>query len=689
MRTESKVIFLSVIAGMFVWIADAVLDCFFFYKGPFVDLLILNVPLHEVYVRLVSMVAILILGLVAARLITKRKKVEEELRRAHHEWGGIFQAIGHPTVILDQDQNIIAANYATLRTTGRSEQELQGKKCYEIFHETDQAQEGCPLKTMLKSGHLETVEMEIQTLGGVFLVSCTPVFDDSGCLQKTIHIATNITEAKRAEEALRQERDFNRRLIQASPAFIVSISPDGRTLMMNDAMLQTLGYTEKEVAGKDYLSTFVPEADREMLADIFKRLVSSKEPTINENRVITKGGRELLVEWHGRQVFDVNGEVEYFFGVGIDITERKRVEEELRFTKFSIDHMTEAAFWIGPDARFIYTNEAACRSLGYTRDELLSMSVHDIDPNFPKETWPEHWRELKTRRFLTFESRHRTRDGRIFPVEITINYLEYNGREYNFAFARDITDRKRAEEAVRMAEVGKLASGLVHEVRNPLNAMRMQIAVIRNRFKRPHDGDMKTAITQLQRLEHEVLRVQQLANDFLAYGRPASDNPETIELSQVVSDVAEFVKPEFEQIGVHVDVTMGADAGRLSVRMDLSKLRQMLLNLAENARQAMTGGGMLKINCDKHSDQEVRIQVCDTGRGIPPEQLPRVFDVFYTTKDEGTGLGLAIVKRTVEAAGGHVEVESEVDHWTRFEIYLPLATEAPPAQAGAEREGNS
>jgi signal transduction histidine kinase len=216
--------------------------------------------------------------------------------------------------------------------------------------------------------------------------------------------------------------------------------------------------------------------------------------------------------------------------------------------------------------------------------------------------------------------------------------------------------------------------------------MRMQIAVIRHKLGQPDQRNINLAVTQLEHLEHEVSRVQELANDFLAYGRPASDHPQIIELAQVVSDVAEFIKPELEQTGARIDVTVGENSGILTVCMDLSKLRQVLLNLAGNARQAMAHGGRLSLGCDMPSSREARIQVRDTGCGIPPEQLPRIFDAFYSTKDEGTGLGLAIVKRTIEAAGGRVQVESEVDHGTCFEIYLPLATEASPAQAGVKME---
>ena len=135
-------------------------------------------------------------------------------------------------------------------------------------------------------------------------------------------------------------------------------------------------------------------------------------------------------------------------GIIRDISQQKRAEELLRLTQFSIQRSSEAAFWITPDGRFFYVNEAACRSLGYSRDELLEMTVHDIDPGFPKGIWTEHWENLKRRGSFSIESYHRTRDGAIFPVETTVNYVKFGGREYNCVFARDITERKRVEEVL-------------------------------------------------------------------------------------------------------------------------------------------------------------------------------------------------------------------------------------------------
>jgi PAS domain S-box-containing protein len=130
---------------------------------------------------------------------------------------------------------------------------------------------------------------------------------------------------------------------------------------------------------------------------------------------------------------------------------RKRVEEALRLSDFSFERSSIPAVWIKRDASIWRVNEAACHTLGYSRDQLQSMHVYDIDPDFSGEVWSEHWQALKQQKTITFISRHRTKDGRIIPVELTLNYLEFNGEEYNFAFSRDISFRQQAEAELRQA----------------------------------------------------------------------------------------------------------------------------------------------------------------------------------------------------------------------------------------------
>jgi PAS domain S-box-containing protein len=176
-----------------------------------------------------------------------------------------------------------------------------------------------------------------------------------------------------------------------------------------------------------------------------QHVIATRAPVTMTHTHYDAAGKEVSVEVTAAPVFDQSGEVTHIIETCRDITERKQVERALRLTQFAVDHAGDAVFWLTRDARFFYANLQACRHLGYSREELLSMTVHDIDPNFPAEAWPRHWEELEQRKSFVFESLHRTKDGRLVPVEITVNYLEFEGNEYNCAFARDISVRRRAE----------------------------------------------------------------------------------------------------------------------------------------------------------------------------------------------------------------------------------------------------
>jgi len=164
--------------------------------------------------------------------ITTRKKAEEDLKKARRDWEDIFQAIGHPAVILDSEHNIILANHAVAKITGKTTEELKNRKCYEVFHGTNQPPEGCPIKKMLASKNLEVAEMEMEALGGIFIVSCTPVIDVNGNLRKIIHIATDITDRKRAEEALKKsEKELKKRIKELEEFYDIAV---GRELRMKE-----------------------------------------------------------------------------------------------------------------------------------------------------------------------------------------------------------------------------------------------------------------------------------------------------------------------------------------------------------------------------------------------------------------------------------------------------------------------
>ena len=132
--------------------------------------------------------------------------------------------------------------------------------------------------------------------------------------------------------------------------------------------------------------------------------------------------------------------------------ERKQAREDFQLTQFSVDNSTDAVYWMGPDAKFIYVNHAAVAALGYSKKELLTMTVHDIGPEFPADIWPAHWAELKEKKSFVIQTIHQRKDGSTFPVEITVNFIQFGSKEINCAIAKDITERIRAEEALRESE---------------------------------------------------------------------------------------------------------------------------------------------------------------------------------------------------------------------------------------------
>ena len=211
------------------------------------------------------------------------------------------------------------------------------------------------------------------------------------------------SERKRAEEALRtsetelrKEQEFSRLLLDTSPALIVAIGLDGKTLMMNQALLDILEYTKEEIVGTEYMNTFVPEEDREMLATVFQQIIKKGKATVNENWIRSKSGRTYLVEWHGRTVHN-KSDFDFFLGVGIDVTDRKSAEEELKKSEVKyrtiVENTNDAIYIHDFEGNIIDVNENACRMVGYKKDELIGSHLSKID-----KVW--HLPEIKSLRNL-------------------------------------------------------------------------------------------------------------------------------------------------------------------------------------------------------------------------------------------------------------------------------------------------
>ena len=366
-----------------------------------------------------------------------------------------------------------------------------------------------------------------------------------------------------------------------------------------------------------------------------------------------------------------------------------QTEEALRLTQFSLDHAGDAVFWLCPDGRFIYANLTACDRLGYSRDELLSMTVHDIDPNFPAEVWPEHWQQLKQRGSFTFESRHRAKDGRVFPVEITINYLEFAGREYNCAFARDITQRKWAEEELQKAyeelearvqrrtaelarsnaDLQQFACGASHDLQEPLRMMGSYLQALEEDTRDKLDEHARDFI---QLSLSAAQRMQQLIDGLLlyAYVGTRADEFQTVDSNEIVDQAIEDLGEMIRQDGAEV-----TRENLPTVTADPILLGQLFQNLIGNAVK-FHGPQRPRVHVSAEpSGDELVFSVRDNGIGIEPKHLSRIFVVFERLHPAdtypGTGIGLAICKRVVQRHKGRIWCDSQPGKGTTFHFSIP------------------
>ncbi len=261
--------------------------------------------------------------------------------------------------------------------------------------------------------------------------------------------------------------------------------------------------------------------------------------------------------------------------------------------------------------------------------------------------------------------------------------------------ARNLEYLSQVESTIRysrkLAALGRLSAGVAHEVKNPLNSMMIHLELLRQHVSpsvaavgRGRAGGRGTlgltadvpagpppeALQHVDVIAREIRRLDEVVQGFLKFTRPEDLKLQPVNLSELVREVVPIVAPEAERRQVHIAVDASAAP---EVNGDPAMLRQALLNLALNACQAMPDGGTLRISCEGVRDRRVKIVVADTGVGIKPDHLQRIFDLYFTTKADGSGIGLSMVYRTVQMHDGEIEVQSTPGKGTTFTILLPRA----------------
>ena len=277
--------------------------------------------------------------------------------------------------------------------------------------------------------------------------------------------------------------------------------------------------------------------------------------------------------------------------------------------------------------------------------------------------------------WINAELKHRKKDGTVFPVEISAGLLDVGNKKYILALDRDVSERKKAEEALQRTEqmkmVGELATGLAHEIKNPLAGIKASMEVLSNESTFS-DEDRNVLLKVIE----EIKRIEALLKELLSFARPPVPQLTDVDVNSVIEAVLVLLAQDkqFAQNNSNgINIIRNFDKYLPEITADPMQLKQVILNLIMNSIDAMPEGGTLGVR--SYFDREahsIHIEVSDTGKGIEEKMIDKIFQPFFTTKPKGTGLGLAITKRLVDEHNGRLSVVNCPGGGTIIRVSLPL-----------------
>jgi PAS domain S-box-containing protein len=467
---------------------------------------------------------------------------------------------------------------------------------------------------------------------------------------------------------------------------LATVSESGRLTFASAACQQLLGCAPSALVGRLLVELGAPE-DQEALDRALGAIAASSSLCL-QARLMRADGSRVAVEIRGRVRRASEGAAPEIVLALRDVTARQEHEEALRFATFAVERFSDPAYLVREDARIVYANAAASKMLGFTNAELLEMPIYVLNAETPKTAWPAVWKALKDVGRRTFETHHRAKDGTIIPVEISANYLEFDGREYSCSFARDIRGRKEIEQRLRQSEkmeaIGALAGGVAHDFNNQLTSIMGYSEILREAV-----GVDSEAATLVDNVLLSARRAADLTRQLLAFSRKGKYVVERVDVNGLVREVATVISRTTDK---KIQIQLSLESRSSAVEGDASQLQNAFLNLALNARDAMPDGGTLRFftgddgpdvgtsadpshGFDLSSEHYVEVRVSDTGAGMDEATRSRMFEPFFTTKEQGkgTGLGLAAVYGTVKSHRGALRVESARGKGTSIHVYLPTA----------------
>jgi len=627
------------------------------------------------------------------REITDRKAALEALAQREEQYRAIFNASADAMVLRDTDLKLVDTNAAFLARHGVRREEVIGSTGIRFI-----TPEHAPAVEALMRAALagRGAAIEAQTLahdGGVLDIEVRAVPMDYRGQPHVLSIARDITERKRAEQALRASEEQYRSIFEVATDALQLLDADCRVVDVNPAYERMYGRRRADVVGKS-IEQLVPAPFRAERLALVRRALAGEAVEVQ-----TTGFRDdgTTFDMEVRTIPFRHRGAPHVLGIARDITDRRAREEALRASEEQyrtiFNASADALILWDSSLRRVDVNPAYERIFGWTRDEVVG---HSFEHRAVGADYAESRLEL-VRRALAGEMCHAEVDsirknGERFRAEIHVIPIRYRSEPHALAIVRDITERRRAEEerarleaqlrqAQKMEAIGQLTGGIAHDFNNILASIMGYVVLAEERAQ--DAGDTKTA-GYLQHALDSCRRARDLIQQMLTFSRGRRGEPRPLNLCELVQDTASLLRSSMPST-----IVLDFDCDRTTppVLADEVQAGQVLLNLAINARDAIGTTGTLRIgvrplhasglvctSCRRaFAGRLVELTVVDNGCGIDPAMIDRIFEPFYSTKEtgKGSGMGLSTVHGIVHEHGGHVVVESEVGHGSAFRVLLP------------------
>ncbi|HEX5736197.1 MAG TPA: PAS domain S-box protein [Blastocatellia bacterium] len=621
-----------------------------------------------------------------------------ESARAVQVWRQVFEHARWGIVIANPAEGRLeAVNSAYADMHGYAVEEMKGMPLIDTIAPEARKDWDRNVRVTHEKGHNIYESLHTRKDGSRFpvLMDIAVIKDEAGyVLYRTANVQ-DLTERKRAEEALKQSEERYRELFENANDIIYTLDLEGNLTSVNKAGERITGYSREELLNKPIASIVAPEY-MEKMAEMLSRKVEGETLTAYDLEIVSKDGRRLTLEIGSRLIIN-DGKAIGVQGMARDITERRRAEQALRES----EERFAKAFNASPlvltissltTGRLIAVNETFINLSGYSREEVIGKTTAELG------LWGslrDREEELKAVRDVgqvrNVEYIFKTRRGEELVGLLSAERIEIGGEPSALTVIQDITDRKRAEEAreeslkreqAARAEAesanrakDEFLATVSHELRTPLNAILGWSQMLRT-----SKLNEATAARALETIERNARAQTQLVEDILDVSRIITGklrlDVRPVELSPVIESAIDSIRPAIEAKGLRLETALDPQAGPVSG--DPARLQQVVWNLLSNAVKFTERGGRVQVRLER-VNSHAEITVSDTGCGIRTDFLPHVFDRFRqadgtsTRLHGGLGLGLAIVRHMVEMHGGAVEAFSQGEGLgARFTVKLPL-----------------